>query len=88
MRCGNKFSLVPGGKEANKRFERNRTHSPRQLKVCFPRPKLEQRALQTPSTAAIIRRWLRADAEMAFMEVANMGACWEREKAWVLVLRE
>ena len=68
VRCGSGFSLVRGGKGANKRFERNRTHCPRQLKMCFPRPKPEQPTLRAPSTAAIIRRGLRAgaDSEMAF----------------------
>ena len=47
-------------------LEKNRTHNPGQHKMCFPRPKPEQRALRTPSTAAIIRRGLRAGAEMAF----------------------
>ena len=64
--CGSGFSLVHGGNGANKRFERKYTHSSRQLKICFPGPKPEQHAPRTPSTAAIIRRGLRADAEMAF----------------------
>ena len=33
--CGSGFSLVRGGKGVNKRFERNRTHSSRQLKCVF-----------------------------------------------------
>ena len=64
--CGSGLSLVRGGKGENKMLEKNRTHNPGQHKMCFPRPKPEQRALRTPSTAAIIRRELRGGAEMAF----------------------
>jgi hypothetical protein len=77
--CCSGFSLVRGGKGENKRFERNRTHSHRRLKMCFPRPKPEQRALRTPSDGchhqAGVGRWCGDGA-------ANMGACWERATAW------
>ena len=72
--CGSGFSLVHGGNGANKRFERNHTNSSRQLRICFPGPKPEQRAPRTPSTAAIIRQGLRADAEMVFWRL-QIWAC-------------